>query len=91
MCMKQFIVHSAIIIVWYRAVAAGPVSPVSTGPLFPSPMACLALPNRANARQTPMALTQHGDCMLKLNTRWLRTVRRPSLSVLPSDLQGCGL
>ena len=24
----------------------GPVGPVSTGPLFPSPMACLALPNR---------------------------------------------
>ena len=28
----------------YRAVATGPVSPVSTGPLFPSPMACLASP-----------------------------------------------
>ena len=27
-----------------RAVAAGPVSPVSTGPLFPSLVACLTLP-----------------------------------------------
>ena len=45
----------------YRAVATSPVSPVSTGPLFPSP-------NRANAQQTPMARTQHGD-MLQHNTR----------------------
>ena len=28
---------------FFRAVATGPVSPVSTGPLFPSPKACLAL------------------------------------------------
>ena len=34
-----------------RAVAAGPVSPVSTGPLFP--VACLALPISAFARRTP--------------------------------------
>ena len=43
-------------------IAAGPVSPVSTAPLFQSPMACLASPNRGNARQTPMA---RGD-MLQL-------------------------
>ena len=78
-----------------RAVATGPVSPVSTGPLFPSPMACLASPNRANARQTPMARTQHGD-MLQHNTRWLRTVQRPSLPTIfrssnRTICEGCGL
>ena len=61
-------------------VSTGPLSPspmacltylVSTGPLFPLPMACLASPNRANAQGTPMARTQRGDCMLKLNTSWL--------------------
>ena len=31
-----------------RAVAAGPVSPVSTEPFFPSPVACLASPSSAN-------------------------------------------
>ena len=36
-----------------RAVAAGPVSPVSTGPLFPSLDACLAPPIIAIARRTP--------------------------------------
>ena len=42
-------------------------------------MACLASPNRANARQTPMARTQRGD-MLQHNTRWLRTVRKTESS-----------
>ena len=37
-----------------RAVAAGPVSLVSTGPLFPPLMACLALPISPIARWTPM-------------------------------------
>ena len=74
-----------------RAVATGPVSQVSTGPLFPSPMACLASPNRANARQTPMARTQRGD-MLQHNTRWLRTVRKTESSnnfpfFQPNDLR----
>ena len=74
----------------YRAVATGPVSPVSTGPLFPSPMACLASPNRANAQRTPMARTQRGD-MLKNYKRWLRTVWKnffgvfQQLSILPSE------
>ena len=36
-----------------RAVAAGPVSPVSTGPLFPSLVACPALPISAFAWRTP--------------------------------------
>jgi len=42
----------------YRAVAAGPVSPVSTGPLFPHSWLalCLALPISDVAWQTP---TQH--------------------------------
>ena len=75
----------------YRAVATSPVSPVSTGPLFPLPMACLASPNRANARQTPMARTQCGD-MLQHNTRWLRTVRKTESSnnfpfFQPNDLR----
>ena len=75
----------------FRAVATGPVSPVSTGPLFPSPMACLASPNRANARQTPMARTQRGD-VLQHNTRWLRTVRKTESSnnfpfFQPNDLR----
>ena len=68
-----------------RAVATGPVSPVSTGPLFPSPMANLASPDRANARQTPMACTKRGD-MLQHNTRWLQTVRKTeSSTVLPTE------
>ena len=37
-----------------RAVAAGPVSPVLTGPLFSSLVACLALPISAFARRKPM-------------------------------------
>ena len=36
-----------------RVVAAGPVSPVSTGPLFPSLVACLTLPISAIAWRTP--------------------------------------
>ena len=36
-----------------RAVAAGPVSLVSTGPLFPSLAACLALPISAISWRTP--------------------------------------
>ena len=69
--------HSLVCIAFYtRAIATSPVSPVSTGPLFPSPMACLASPNRANARRTPMACTQRGDCMLKVNARWPQTVQK---------------
>ena len=39
---------------YYRAVAASQVSPVSTGPLFPSLMACLVSPISAIAWQTPI-------------------------------------
>ena len=39
-----------------RAVAAGVVSPVSTGQLFPSLMACLALPISAIAWWTPSSV-----------------------------------
>ena len=35
-----------------RAVTASPVSPVSTGPLFPPLVACLALPISATAQRT---------------------------------------
>ena len=44
--------------VYYRAVAAGPISPVSTGPLFPLLVACLAMPISAIAWRTP---TQHRE------------------------------
>ena len=78
----------------YRAVATGPVSPVSTGPLFPSPMACLASPNRANAQQTPMARTQRGD-MLQHNTRWFANSAKDRVfqqfSVLPTGRSAKGV
>ena len=67
-----------------RAVVTSPVSPVSTGSLFPSPIACLVSPNRANARQMPMARTQCGD-MLQHNTRWLRDRVFQQFSVLSSE------
>ena len=47
-----------VVCIFNRAVAAGPVSPVSTGPLFPSLVACLALPISAIAWRTP---TQHSE------------------------------
>ena len=50
-----------------RAVAAGPVSPVSTGPLFPSLVACLALPISAIAWRTP---TQRPDASLASQTHF---------------------
>ena len=43
---------------YVRAVASGPVSPVLTGPLYPSLVACLALPISDIAWQTP---TQHPE------------------------------
>ena len=55
-------------------IAAGPVSPVSTGPLSPSLVACLALPISAIVLggRSRNAL-KHIGTMLKL-ARWLRTV-----------------
>ena len=84
-------IHSSMT-VYSRAVATGPVSPVSTGPLFPSPMACLASPNRANARQTHMARTQRGDMLRDgcEQCEWpsLPTIFRSSYRTI---CEGCGL
>ena len=67
----------------FRAVAAGSVSPVSTGPLFPSLVACLTLSISAIAWRT---LTQrpeaHRYTMLKL-AGW-RTVQHCSASLSTS-------
>ena len=67
----------------YRAVAAGPVSPVSTGPLFPSLVACLALPISAIAWRTPTNAPKHIGTMLKC-ARWLRTVQPNCSASLPT-------
>ena len=58
-----------------RAIAASLVSPVSTGPLLSSPVACLASPISANPWWTPTQGPNHTGAMLKL-VRWLRTVRK---------------
>ena len=62
----------------YRAVAVGPVSLVSTGPLFPSPMAYLASPISAIARwmptQGPQPYTWHLEtCEMALSKNGLRS------------------
>ena len=72
--------QNAMQLPYARAVAAGPVSPVSTGPLFP-------LPWRAWRRQShevapllserPRMAPKCTPDMLKL-ARWLRTVRKSS-------------
>ena len=72
--------------VYCRAIATNLVSPVSTGPLFPSLMACLVSPISAIAQWMPMARTQRD----LLSTRWLQTVWKnlfrvfQQLSILPS-------
>ena len=63
-----------------RVVAAGPVSLVSTGPLFPSIVACLALPIIPVAQWTPTQCPE--ATMLKL-ARWLRTVQQNHSVSLP--------
>ena len=68
-----------------RAVATGLVSPVSTGPLFPSLVAYLVLPIIAQLlggrlRNAP----KHIGTMLKL-AKWLRTMRQNCSASLPSD------
>ena len=55
--------HRSKVLPLHRAVAAGSVSPVSTGPLFPSLVACpvpvcLALPISAIAVRTPAQRTE---------------------------------
>ena len=58
----------------FRAVAAGPVSPVSTGTLFPHLwVACLALPISALLSRHPRNALKHKGTMLKL-AKWLQTV-----------------
>ena len=59
------------------AIAAGLVTPVSTGALFPSPVACLALPISTIARRTLTEAPKHIGGMLKL-ARWLQTVQKNS-------------
>ena len=56
--------------------AAGPVSPVSTGPLFPSLVA------GGRPRNAP----KHIGTMLKL-ARWLRTVQQNCSASLPTTLR----
>ena len=58
-------------------IAAGLVTPVSTGALFPSPVACLALPISAVAWWTLTEAPKHTGGMLKL-ARWLQTVQKNS-------------
>ena len=72
--------------VCYRAVAAGPVSPVSTGPLFPSPVACLALPISAIVWRTPTQRPEAHRYQLKL-ARWLRTVQQNCSASLPTTFR----
>ena len=63
-----------------RAVAAGPVSPVSTGPLFPSLVDCPVLGGR------PCNAPKHLGTMLKL-ARWLRTVQQNCSASLPTTFR----
>ena len=71
-------------VVLCRAVAADPVSPVSTGPLFPSPVACLV--SRYQLAPLlgghPHKARKHTGYMLKL-ARWLRTVGQNSSNNFP--------
>ena len=66
-------VHLAESICNIRAIAAGPVSLVSTGPLFP-----IALPISAIARRTPKQDPKYISDMLKLAKWPLFTVRKNS-------------
>ena len=68
-----------------RAVAAGLVSSISTGPLFPSLVAYLVLPIIApllggHPHNTP----KHIGTMLKL-AKWLQTMRQNCFASLPSN------
>ena len=71
-----------------RVVATSSVSPVSTGQLFPSLVACLELPISAIAHQTPMqGPPKHTSDMLKLE-RWLQTVQKILIRVfLPTTFR----
>ena len=63
-----------------RAVAASPVSPVSTGPLFPSPVACLASPISAIARWWHV-----GTCEMAANSAKVLFRVFQQLILLPSE------
>ena len=95
-------VRSNILVTHPRAVAADPLSPVSTGPLSPSLTASLVSPISAIAQWTPtQGLPKH---VVKL-VKWLQTVRKTLLSFLPTTCrsskrmisfaslicEGCGL
>ena len=68
-----------------RAVAAGPVSPVSTGPLFPSLVAYLVSQIIAPLLGgRPHNVPKHIGTMLKL-AKWLRTMRQNCSMSLPSN------
>ena len=68
-----------------RAVAAGLVSPVSTGLLFPSLVAYLVLPIIVPLlSRRPHNTPKHIGTMLKL-AKWLRTMRQNCSASLPSN------
>ena len=68
-----------------RAVATGLVSPVSTGPLFPSLVAYLVLPIIAPLLGgCPRNAPKHIGTMLKV-VKWLRTMRQNCSASLPSN------
>ena len=68
-----------------RAVATGLVSPVSTGPLFPSLVAYLVLPIIAPLLGgRPRNAPKHIGTMLKV-VKWLRTMRQNCSASLPSN------
>ena len=81
----------------HRAVAAGPVSPVSTGPLFPSPWLAWRCQNSAIALQTPTHGSQvhsrHAEtCEMATNSAKKLVRVFQQLFVLPSLIcEGCGL
>ena len=80
---KNFYLH--VVLQTGSAIAAGPVSLVSTGPLFPSLVACLALPIIAPLLGGhPRNALKHIGTMLKL-VKWLRTVRHNCSASLPSN------
>ena len=100
--------HQAQSRVWSSmAVATSLFSPVSTGPLFPSPVACLALPISAIAwwtpTQGPQANRWHVEtCKMATNSVKLRTLQSlPSnnfpffqannYSLISLICEGCGL
>ena len=80
---------------YYRAVATGPVSPVSTRPLFPSPMACLVSPNRPMLGKRPWHAHSVATCC-NIIRDGCEQCERPSLPTIfrssnRTICEGCGL